>query len=128
MESACAGDGGDVWKDRHVSPIGVVAGVMCWADEGSLVNNAGISVEAKNKPVGIHETPDEWFDLTMAVNARSIFLGCKHVIGQMLKQEKYESGDRGWIVNLASVFGLVGTYCNRESSRICAFQGSVDIW
>lgn len=44
----------------------------------------------------------------MAINARSVFLGSKYAITQMLKQEPHSSGDRGWIINIASVGGLVG--------------------
>jgi NAD(P)-dependent dehydrogenase (short-subunit alcohol dehydrogenase family) len=51
----------------------------------------------------------------MRVNARSVFLGCKYAITQMLKQEAHVSGDRGWIVNMSSVFGLLGGPTNRKS-------------
>lgn len=64
----------------------------------------------------IHETADSTWDKTMAVNARSIFLGCKHVIGQMMKQDDMPFGDRGWIINLSSIFGLVGGYNNSMSA------------
>ncbi|KAI9871562.1 MAG: hypothetical protein M1830_002751, partial [Pleopsidium flavum] len=53
-------------------------------------------------------TADETFDKTIRVNARSVFLGCKYVTAQMLKQEVHSSGDRGWIINTASILGLVG--------------------
>lgn len=79
-----------------------------------LVNNAGISLEAGHAPLRIHETPEEWYDTTMAVNAKSCFLTSKYVIAQMLKQELYESQDRGWIINISSIFGLVGGYNTRE--------------
>jgi NAD(P)-dependent dehydrogenase (short-subunit alcohol dehydrogenase family) len=79
-----------------------------------LVNNAGVSVEAGKKPCRIHETPEEWWDLTMAVNLKSIFLTSKYAIAQMLKQEKNESGDRGWIINISSIFGIVGGYTVRK--------------
>ncbi|SPJ74118.1 related to short-chain alcohol dehydrogenase [Fusarium torulosum] len=75
-----------------------------------LVNNAGISIEAGKQPCRIHETPEEWWDLTIAVNLKSIFLTSKYAIAQMLKQEKSESGDRGWIINISSIFGEVGGY------------------
>lgn len=69
-----------------------------------MVNNAGIGPS----PGMIHETADESFDTTIRVNARSVFLGCKYATGQMLKQEPHPSGDRGWIINTASILGLVG--------------------
>ncbi|KAM0804897.1 hypothetical protein BDR22DRAFT_878570 [Usnea florida] len=48
---------------------------------------------------------NDW-DRTMAINARSVFLGSKYVIVQMSKQEPHSSEDRGWIINRASVGGL----------------------
>ena len=72
-----------------------------------LVNNAGISAEAGNKPLKIHETPEEWWDKTMNVNVKSIFLTSKYTIAQMLKQEKPETGDRDWIINISSIYGIV---------------------
>ena len=44
----------------------------------------------------------------MQVNARSVFLGCKLAISEMLRQEIHGSGDRGWIINIGSITGLVG--------------------
>jgi NAD(P)-dependent dehydrogenase (short-subunit alcohol dehydrogenase family) len=61
------------------------------------------------------------FDKTMRINARGTFLGCKYAIAQMLKQDLHPSGDRGWIINLASVAGLVGFSGARESSLILFF-------
>ena len=79
-----------------------------------LVNNAGISYESKNPPRKIHDTPEEAWDISMAVNGKSVWLGCKYVIGQMLKQEPHSSGDRGWVINLSSIYGLVGSRIARE--------------
>ncbi|KAI1328924.1 NAD(P)-binding protein [Xylariaceae sp. FL0255] len=71
-----------------------------------LVNNAGISIEAGNAPLACHETPEDTWDITMAVNTKSVFLGCKFVLAQMLKQELHSSGHGGWIINMSSIFGL----------------------
>ncbi|KEY71647.1 hypothetical protein S7711_10033 [Stachybotrys chartarum IBT 7711] len=73
-----------------------------------LVNNAGISIEANHAPLRLHETPDDTWDITMAVNARSVFLVSKHVINQMLLQDATSTADRGWIINISSIFGLIG--------------------
>ena len=75
-----------------------------------MVNNAGIGLEARSSPamLPIHETPDSTFDATMSVNSRGVFLGCKYAAQQMITQNTYPSGDRGWIINIASVLGLVG--------------------
>ncbi|KAI8626884.1 NAD(P)-binding protein [Xylariaceae sp. FL1651] len=72
-----------------------------------LVNNAGISMESGRAPTGVHETPESVWDTTMAVNAKSVFLGSKYAIHQMLQQDNHKSGHGGWIVNIASAHGLV---------------------
>ncbi|KAF2724032.1 NAD(P)-binding protein [Polychaeton citri CBS 116435] len=74
-----------------------------------LCNNAGISVESTHsKPHGVHELSESDFDRTMAINVKGVYLGCKYVIGQMLQQELLPGvRDRGWIVNTASIQGLV---------------------
>ena len=58
-------------------------------------NNAGIGVSKL-----LHETPDEDFDSTIAVNLRGTFLGMKHQIRQML------ADGGGAIVNTSSNTGL----------------------
>jgi NAD(P)-dependent dehydrogenase (short-subunit alcohol dehydrogenase family) len=79
-----------------------------------FVNNAGIAIEGENPSkedpfhVGVHATPISTWDKTQRINARGTFLGCKYAITQMLKQEVGPSGSRGWIINMASVAGLVG--------------------
>lgn len=82
-----------------------------------MVNNAGIAAESYD-PVPIHQTTDERWDATMAVNARGTYLGCKYAAIQMLKQDPLHDTDRGWIVNISSalaVNGLVGTPCYSAS-------------
>lgn len=81
----------------------------------SIVNNAGISVEARD-PQPIHTTTEEVWDLTMQVNAKSVFLGCKYAISQMLKQDPHPSGDRGWVINTSSIMGLIAGPNNRMST------------
>lgn len=72
-----------------------------------MVNNAGISVES-----GAHGARPVWdfdeeaFERTMDVNVKGVFLGTKYAAKQMVSQDPGPSGDRGWIINLASVFGL----------------------
>lgn len=72
-----------------------------------MVNNAGIGLEVPLL-LPVHETPDSTFDTTMSVNSRGVFLGCKYAAQQMITQNPYPSGDRGWIINVASVAGVVG--------------------
>jgi hypothetical protein len=82
-----------------------------------MVNNAGIFT-------GLHtivdETEDE-YDRTMAVNARSVWLGCKFAIRQMPTQEPID-GSRGSIVNIASIGGLVGLAAEPAA---CAAKGAM---
>ncbi len=61
-------------------------------------NNAGIGVHRR-----LHETSDEDFDRVIAVNLRGTFLGMKHQIRQMLRNE---APPRGAIVNTSSNAGL----------------------
>ncbi|PYI00269.1 NAD(P)-binding protein, partial [Aspergillus sclerotiicarbonarius CBS 121057] len=93
-----------------------------------LVNNAGISVEARD-PLPLHLTSDETWDLTMRVNSRSIFLGTKFAIRQMLEQEEHPSGDRGWIINISSIMGSIAAEGNHAIDGVlasyCASKGAV---
>jgi cyclopentanol dehydrogenase len=62
-----------------------------------LVNNAGILLL---KP--LEETEEAEWDRVMAVNARSVFLGCKYILPAMRK------AGGGSIVNVSSAYGLQG--------------------
>lgn len=87
------------------------------------VNNAGVGLETSVTPVKpLHETDVGLFDKTMAINVRGVWLGMKYAIGQMMRQEvlggEDGTGDRGWIINMSSVYGLVG------SSHVSSYAGS----
>ncbi|KAI7563671.1 hypothetical protein KC343_g21695, partial [Hortaea werneckii] len=71
--------------------------------------NAGISVEATHtRPHGIHELSEADWDKTIAINIKSVFLGCKYALVQMLNQPPLPGlKDKGWIINTSSVQGLV---------------------
>ena len=57
------------------------------------------------------------------VNLRGVFLGCKFACAQFLKQELDSSGHQGWIVNTASMLGLVGIAGGAgEFLRVSQFQ------
>jgi 3(or 17)beta-hydroxysteroid dehydrogenase len=71
-----------------------------------LVNNAGIS------PFGtIQDTTYELWKKVMAVNADSVFLGCKSAIGLMRKTG-------GAIINLSSMMGI------RSDANLAAYSAS----
>jgi NAD(P)-dependent dehydrogenase (short-subunit alcohol dehydrogenase family) len=63
-----------------------------------LVNNAGIA--GANKPT--HELSEAEWDLVQAVNVKGVFLCTKHAIPHLKR------AGRGSIVNLSSIYGLVG--------------------
>lgn len=86
------------------------------------MNNAGISIEAR-QPAVLHLTDEATWDTTMRVNVKSVFLGCKYALAQMLAQEPHVSGDRGWIINISSIMGMIGGPENRKS-RVSYFSNS----
>ncbi|KAJ5737928.1 NAD(P)-binding protein [Penicillium malachiteum] len=86
-----------------------------------LVNNAGISIEAR-LPAVLHLTDEATWDTTMRVNVKSVFLGCKYALAQMLAQEPHSSGDRGWIINISSIMGIIA---GPENPSYCASKGAV---
>ncbi|KAL9076217.1 MAG: hypothetical protein Q9157_003752 [Trypethelium eluteriae] len=86
-----------------------------------MINNAGTGgIEATPK---VHEMSDDAWDFTMRVNARSVFLGCKYAIAQFLSQPVHPSGHKGWIINTASMLGIVGY--KPGLSAYCASKGAV---
>jgi len=84
-----------------------------------MVNNAGIAIEgdaAAGHSTGlpIHLTSLSTYDKTMKINARGTFLGTKYAVQQMMKQDVGPSGDRGWIINMGSIAGLIAFQGSRE--------------
>jgi NAD(P)-dependent dehydrogenase (short-subunit alcohol dehydrogenase family) len=64
-----------------------------------MVNNAGIFTSVAT----VIDQSEEDFDLTMAVNCKGVFLGCKYAVRQMMDQQPRANGARGQIVNIASI-------------------------
>jgi NAD(P)-dependent dehydrogenase (short-subunit alcohol dehydrogenase family) len=75
----------------------IEAAVAAYGRVDILCNNAGIGSTTDV----VEAEPEEW-DRVMAVNVKSVFLGCKYVIPHMREQ------GGGVIVNTASVAGMVG--------------------
>lgn len=75
-----------------------------------LVNNAGIGFVGS-----IEATLEEDFDRVMHVNATSVFLVTKGLLGHLLRS-------RGTIINIASVAGVVGV---KQRFAYCASKGAV---
>ena len=88
----------DVTKSADVAAY-VKAAIDTYGRIDCFHNNAGI--EGKVQP--LHEYDEAAFDQLMGVNVKGVFLGLKHVIPHMIKQQS------GAIVNTASIAGLVGS-------------------
>ncbi|OJJ36192.1 hypothetical protein ASPWEDRAFT_52015 [Aspergillus wentii DTO 134E9] len=68
-----------------------------------LVNNAGVGLEPRT-PAVCHPTDES-----------SVFLGYKYATAKMLEQPAHRSGDRGWIINMSSIMGIIAGLDNRNS-------------
>lgn len=83
-----------------------------------MVNNAGIFTGLAT----VAEQSEADFDLTMAVNVKGVFLGCKYAVRQMMRQGVRDDAPRGRIVNIASVAGQSGLHLE---PAYCASKGAV---
>ena len=76
-----------------------------------MCNNAGAAFEtfvgAEERQ--IWQMKDSTWSKTLDLNCSGVFYGVRAAARQMMKQEPWkETGDRGWIVNTASIMGQVG--------------------
>ncbi len=62
-----------------------------------LINNAGLSVVAP-----FADCPKDKFDLVMRVNFEAVVEGCRAALPHLRQR------DRAWLVNISSVFGMMG--------------------
>jgi NAD(P)-dependent dehydrogenase (short-subunit alcohol dehydrogenase family) len=76
------------WVERAATEFGKLDGI---------VNNAGLSVVAP-----FADCPQADFDRVMAVNFNAVVAGCRHALPLV------RASDKGWIVNISSVFGMMG--------------------
>ncbi len=80
-------------------------GVTAWVDGAAaefggldgIINNAGLTVMGS-----FEDTPGSDFDRVMAVNFDGVVSGCRAALPHLKGREA------GWIVNVSSVFGLMG--------------------
>ncbi|KAL6242701.1 hypothetical protein RBB50_010347 [Rhinocladiella similis] len=111
----------DITRARDVE-LAVRACIQRYKRVDIMVNNAGVSVESTHvRPLRCHETSEEDFDKTLAINAKGMFLGCKYALKQMLEGQEKIYAARGWIINTASVQGLVPYY---GTPSYCASKGA----
>ena len=92
--------GADVSDEQDVVAT-IAACVQHFGDLHVMFNNVGIPTPRPMAKLEDHTVED--FDRLMAVNARGVFLGCKHAVLRFKEQ-----GGGGVIVNTGSVAGLVG--------------------
>ncbi len=83
----------------------VEAAVRTFGRLDALYNVAGISGR-KFGDGPVHECAEDGWDTTLDTNAKSMFFMCGAVIRQMLRQEPAPDGQRGCILNMASVLGF----------------------
>jgi NAD(P)-dependent dehydrogenase (short-subunit alcohol dehydrogenase family) len=88
----------DVAEEADVEAL-VTAAVDSFGRLDTMFNNAGVG--GAFGPI-TEQTVDAW-DMTFAINVRSVFLGTKHAARLMIEQ-----GSGGAIVNTASIAGLSG--------------------
>jgi len=88
----------DVSKEKDNEEMVKVA-VRAYGKLNILFNNAGIMHPDDN---GAIDTDEKIWDLTMNINAKGVFLGCKHGIPAILR-----SGG-GSVINVASFVAIIG--------------------
>lgn len=76
-----------------------------------LYNHAGI-----NRPASLIDLPEEDWDAILATNLKSIYLGCKYTLPQMIRQ------GGGSIINTGGTFGFYG---RMDYPAYCAAKGGV---
>lgn len=106
----------DVSKSSDVEQL-VQRAVTDYGRLDIMVNNAGIFTGLAT----IIDETEEDFDKTIAVNLKSVWLGSKYAITQFMEQEVV-NGNRGKIVNIASIGGLVGL---AQEPGYCTAKGGV---
>ena len=90
-------------RDEAAVAGGIAAVVRAHGRLDAVVHAAGV---AGGGPV--HLVPAEEWDRVIDINLKGTFLVGKHAVAAMLAQEPVD-GERGSIVNIASVEGLAGT-------------------
>ncbi len=83
-----------------------------------IFNGAGLSGRKWGDGPTADCTEEAW-DRVLAINLKSVFLGCKYALREMLK-----AGD-GAIINLSSVLGLVGGDADFATHAYAASKGGI---
>jgi NAD(P)-dependent dehydrogenase (short-subunit alcohol dehydrogenase family) len=89
--------------DADAVGVAVAAAVTAAGRLDGVVHAAGV---AGGGPV--HVLPDDEWDRVVGINLKGTFVVSRAVLAQMVQQERVD-GERGAIVNLASIEGIEGT-------------------
>lgn len=90
----------DVSKEDQVQAT--VESLDAWGGLDIIFNNAGIMHAQDDDAIG---TPEAIWDLTMSINVKGVWYGCKHAVLALRRNKK----TKGSIINTASVVALVGS-------------------
>ncbi|KAI1122225.1 hypothetical protein F5Y10DRAFT_78578 [Nemania abortiva] len=90
----------DVSKEEQVQAM--VESLDSWGGLDVIFNNAGIMHARDGDAIG---TPEAIWDLTMSINVKGVWYGCKHAVLALRRHKK----TKGSIINTASVVALVGS-------------------
>ncbi|CAJ2504564.1 Uu.00g119580.m01.CDS01 [Anthostomella pinea] len=90
----------DVSKESQIQAM--VESLDSWGGLDVIFNNAGIMHARDDDAVG---TPEDIWDLTMSINVKGVWYGCKHAVLALRRHNK----TKGSIINTASVVALVGS-------------------
>jgi NAD(P)-dependent dehydrogenase (short-subunit alcohol dehydrogenase family) len=86
-----------------------------------LCNNAGAAFEEGKEKRKIWELEDSKWQKSLDLYCSGVFYGTRAASRQMMKQDVHaNSGDRGWIINTASILGQVGI-ANAGECSICNY-------
>jgi len=85
-----------------------------------LINNAGIAdPKLSGTPALLHEYKTEWWNGVLAVDLHGVFYVTREALKIMIKQRS------GKIINIASIWGLVGSSSIMPIPAYCAAKGAL---
>lgn len=90
----------DVSKESDVAKM--IETTDAWGGLDIIFNNAGIMHSDDADAV---ETPEKIWDLTMNINVKGVWFGCKHAVLSFRKHKKTKTS----VINTASMVALVGS-------------------
>ncbi|KAK8000559.1 hypothetical protein PG990_013159 [Apiospora arundinis] len=89
----------DVSKEAAVQAA--IESLDAWGGLDVIFNNAGIMHAQDDDAIG---TPEAIWDLTMNINVKGVWFGCKHAVQALRRNKK----TKGSVINTASVVALAG--------------------